>query len=108
MSETQRFQKKPVVVEAMQFDGSEESIEAIHLWSGGNLGWVGGGDRPIEDAFVSTLEGDMSFGEGDWIVRGVAGEFYPVKPDIFAATYVPTYWPAPAVIQDSPAAPWAS
>ncbi|MEE7714225.1 hypothetical protein V3J85_23230 [Bacillus sp. 5001] len=39
---------------------------------------------------IPTLEGVMTADEGDWIIRGVQGEFYPCKPDIFAATYEPT------------------
>lgn len=85
----QKFRKKPVVIEAVRFDGSEKSIESIHEWSNGALGWIGGRGLPIEDAFVSTLEGDMYFGPGDWIIKGVKGEFYPCKPDIFEQTYEP-------------------
>ena len=42
---------------------------------------------------IVTLEGDMLVGEGDWIIRGVKGEFYPCKPDIFAMTYEPAEAP---------------
>ena len=39
--------------------------------------------------FIRTLEGEMTATQGDWIIKGVKGEFYPCKPDIFAATYEP-------------------
>ena len=42
---------------------------------------------------VSTLEGPLHISEGDWIIRGVKGEYYPCKPDIFAATYDPVEYP---------------
>lgn len=43
----------------------------------------------IVEAIISTLEGTMTASNGDWIIRGVKGELYPCKPDIFAATYEP-------------------
>ena len=43
--------------------------------------------EPFEALEIVTLEGTMYASPGDWIIRGVAGEFYPCKPDIFAATY---------------------
>lgn len=63
------------------------------------LDWMDevGSDRPVERVSVTrgefitiaTLEGDMTASAGDWIIRGVKGKFYPCKPDIFDATYVP-------------------
>ena len=84
-----RFRKKPVVIEAMQLpdeyeDASEELIEFLH--SAGPdviMSDYGGG---VE---IHTLEGVMRGDPGDWIIKGVKGEFYPCKPDIFAATYEP-------------------
>lgn len=96
-----KFRKKPVVIEAMQWDGSRASIEAICRWAN---------DVPISDAqevvdeepwidytfaapddvsnvLCHTLEGPLNVSVGDWIIRGVQGEFYPCKPDIFDATY---------------------
>ncbi len=91
----QRFRKKPVEIEATQFDGTVESANQI-------LGWIGsnGADakrihttQPERGIAIATLEGDMHASSGDWIIRGVKGEFYPCKPDIFEATYdsVPTW-----------------
>lgn len=85
MSSPQRFRKKPVVIEAMRYD-SAESCVAIHRWMGDDehtlspdCGWV--------SFAIDTLEGQMEATIGDWIIKGVAGEFYPCKPDIFEATY---------------------
>jgi hypothetical protein len=74
-----RYRKKPVEVEAVRWDGgNEHEMEAFIAcrW------WLDDGD-----IYIGTLEGDMRATEGDWIIRGVQGEFYPCKPDIFEATY---------------------
>ena len=75
-----QFRKKPVVIEARQFS---EIVDGSVLCS-----WCGGSNdkRPVEIQIV-TLEGTMTAEIGDWIIKGVKGEFYPCKPDIFAATY---------------------
>lgn len=77
-----KFRKKPVVIEAKQFFGDPNLQECLD-WIGGNCG---GDDTRI---VIQTLEGDMTASKGDWIIRGVKGEFYPCKPDIFEATYEP-------------------
>lgn len=86
-----RYRKKPVVIEAVQFDGTKESANQL-------LGWIGsnGADakrahrtKPGHGLIIGTLEGDMSVSCGDFVIKGVQGEFYPCKPDIFAATYEP-------------------
>jgi len=73
-----RYRKKPVVIEAIQFDGNFDEVEAFV-----------GGDAEFRDGqlVIATLEGAMRADPHDWIIRGVKGEFYPCKPDIFAATY---------------------
>jgi hypothetical protein len=85
------FRKKPVVVEAVKWMGNNsDEIEAflsLGPYSAG--GYVKG--RYVD---IGTLEGLMVASPGDWIIRGVKGEFYPCKPDIFAATYEPVD-PAP-------------
>lgn len=86
------FQKKPVVVEAMQWDGSTDCILAIQEFMGVDelrvrvapRGREQEGDRIV----IHTLEGDMEASVGDWIIKGVADEVYPCKPHIFAATYL--------------------
>lgn len=80
-----KYRKKPVVIEAVHFDGSYKCfIEDIEPFIG---------DRDICSNFVldrfwiKTLEGTHTATAGDWIIKGVKGEFYPCKPDIFEATY---------------------
>lgn len=80
-----KFRKKPVEIEAMQT--TEDTAHDVLAWirSGGGKGNLlvrGGLD-------IRTLEGVMRADPGDWIIRGLQGEFYPCKPDIFAATYEP-------------------
>lgn len=78
-----KFRKKPVVIEAMQWDGSATSANAIAKWV--DQPWGVDPSRTVLE--VPTLEGLMQASKGDWIIRGVKGEFYPCKPDVFAATY---------------------
>jgi hypothetical protein len=79
-----KFRKKPVVVEAMQFDGGEETQRAIVNWANGAVEGMFS-DHAI--LHIYTREGTMTAEPGDWIIRGVKGELYPCKPDIFEATY---------------------
>lgn len=77
-----KFRKKPVVIEAVQFSGDIQSLDALHIPElHQSLG--------SNDCQIPTLEGVMTANPGDWIIRGVKGEFYPCKPDIFDATYEP-------------------
>lgn len=84
------YRKKPVVVEARQFtvplDGDETSNKALAAWCGGVLVSMVDGTKCIA---VSTLEGVMRATYGDYIIKGVQGEFYPCKPSIFEETYEP-------------------
>lgn len=77
------FRKKPVVIEAVQFDGSYESRIKLLKWAGPVAVYY----RHTNALAILTLEGSMTVSPGDWVIRGVAGEFYPCKPDIFEATY---------------------
>lgn len=81
----QSFRKKPVVIEAMQV--TRESLADAAEWCNAASYW--GGSAPEPAVFIGTLEGEMRADLGDWIIRGVAGEFYPVKPGIFQETYEP-------------------
>jgi hypothetical protein len=83
-----KFRKKPVVIEAWPnvapySNHPEWLLDAVNdgtmWWSGGERGYF----------TIKTLEGEMRADYGDWIIRGVKGELYPCKPDIFAATYEP-------------------
>lgn len=78
-----KYRKKPIVVEAIQWDGKTTSaFDMYHQW---NKGWTH--DVNKGELYIATLEGVMTASKGDWIIRGVNGEFYPCKPDIFEATY---------------------
>ena len=89
-----RFRKKPVVIEAMQFSGHMEDWQRIYDFCRDAMGLsrlTGPHPRPEDDglyrASIETLEGALFVEPLDWIIRGVKGEFYPCKPEIFAETY---------------------
>ncbi len=81
-----KFRKKPVVIEAINYQ-SELGNNRIMNWlsqQGANVtDWLFF-DGEIT---IPTLEGKIKTSDGDWIIKGVKGEFYPCKPDIFEATY---------------------
>jgi hypothetical protein len=81
-----KFRKKPVVIEAIQWDGNAATANRF-------LGEAYGTDWEYavhsNNILIPTLEGLMLGNVGDWIIKGIKGEFYPCKPDIFAATYEP-------------------
>ncbi len=78
-----QYRKKPVVIEARQWE-PPSTKEKLAEW----LRWLPASAAPIGSGLsIKTLEGVMRANEGDWIIKGVAGEFYPCKPDIFEATY---------------------
>jgi hypothetical protein len=104
-----RFRKKPVEIEAIKFDGTWDSYDAVCRFMG-LPGINDGGEPGLEckvegeeevlypeityiprpvSLTIPTLEGDMEALVGDWIVRGVEGEFYPIKPSILEKTYEP-------------------
>lgn len=85
----QKFRKKPVVIEAMHFSTDNDSGECINEcvnWINSNGGRAGHDNTVIT---VATLEGEMTAQQGDWIIKGIKGEFYPCKNDVFDATYEP-------------------
>lgn len=77
-----KVRKKPVVVEAELYDGSKESIAAVLRLSEGQA-VLAYSDHLV----IKTLEGNHRANMGDWIIKGIAGELYPCKPDIFEKTY---------------------
>jgi len=87
----QKFRKKPVVIDAVQWNGSNlrEIIDFTGLhpsaqkWSWDEYGQV----VKTDGLKIFTLEGKMNADIGDYIIKGVKGEFYPCKPDVFNATY---------------------
>ncbi len=82
---TTRFRKRPVVIEAVQWTG--RNAEAIHDFMYGYSEGAIVEDLTIHTISIETLEGVMTASVGDWIIRGVKGELYPCKPDIFEVTY---------------------
>lgn len=77
-----KFRKKPVEVEAVRFEAGDTLSVLQFIGNDTQAAWAMG--HAIE---ISTLEGVMRADPGDWIIKGVKGEFYPCKPDIFEATY---------------------
>lgn len=92
------YRKKPVVIEAVLWDGSIETTKKV-------LSFLG---RPLQDSemnaynleqfvvnlrmegiLIATLEGNMKASVGDYIIKGIKGEFYPCKPEVFLASYEP-------------------
>ena len=102
----QRYRKRPVTVEAMRLDSSDPvAFAGVYRWVEDHIGSfeataVLDGRVPCPpsgvsidpangDLLIATLEGIMRAKPGDWIIRGITGEFYPCKPDIFEQTYEP-------------------
>lgn len=87
-----KYRKKPVVIEAIQWDGF--NLEEVKHFVGASLvydiydtAWEVGKAPPKVNMKIKTLEGEMQVSKGDYIIKGVQGEFYPCKPDIFEQTY---------------------
>ena len=80
-----QYRKKPVVIEAAIFCGTLENAEQIIRWSNKEVSMTE--DGILDRLVIKTLEGEMTASVGDYIIRGVNGEFYPCKPDIFSKTY---------------------
>lgn len=78
-----RFRKKPVEIEAVQWTGS--NADEVFGFCNGKISW----GAIIGTLDIRTLEGIMTANENDWIIKGIHGEFYPCKPDIFEKTYEP-------------------
>lgn len=82
------FRKKPVVIEAIKYQaeiGNNRIMNWLAQQGASIMGWL----FLNGEITIPTLEGNMKASDGDWIIRGVNGEFYPCKPDIFEKTYEP-------------------
>ena len=90
-----QYRKKPIVIEAYQFhnrvctpeDRPDWILEAV---ADKRIQFQPANDRagvPFDRLMIPTLEGIMEAHPGDWIIKGIKGELYPCKPDIFSATY---------------------
>lgn len=81
-----KFRKKPIEIEAILVEISYKNLDEI-------ISFVGSDNicpierRPNYTLKIKTLEGNMAVNYGDWIIRGINGEYYPCKPDIFKKTY---------------------
>jgi hypothetical protein len=76
-----KYRKKPVVIEAVQFTGKNDAEV---------MAFCPIARDPVDkkpNLIIPTLEGEHLCSVGDWVIKGVAGEFYPCKPDIFERTY---------------------
>lgn len=87
-----KYRKKPVEIEAVRWTGN--NFEEIRQFVGQDAkiiyhdtAWEAGARPVVAVLSIHTLEGDMMAEHGDYIIKGVNGEFYPCKPDIFAKTY---------------------
>jgi len=80
MNEVKRYTKKPVVIEAIQL--TPNTVDKCVAFCGGKIK-----AHPMVGVVVETLRGNMTADVGDFIIKGIKGEFYPCKPDIFEATY---------------------
>lgn len=73
------YRKRPIIIQAFQL--TELNIDEIRSWCNGRTGDV------IDGITIPTMEGDMIASNNDYVIKGIKGEFYPCKPDIFEATY---------------------
>jgi len=81
-----RYRKKPVVIEAVQYDGNFRCLDIFSINDVGKF-IIGYEDDGSPYLIVPTLEGGHKCSKGDYIIRGIKGEYYPCKPDIFEMTY---------------------
>lgn len=77
-----KYRKKPVVIEAIKWKGQNHN-EVFEFCGNDNFYF----SDNQKDLFIPTLEGEMKANIGDFIIKGINGEFYPCKPDIFEKTY---------------------
>lgn len=79
-----KFKKKPIVIDAVRWNGHNVEEVGRFMYGEADINL----DNPLEpDLLIHTIEGIMRANPGDWIIKGIAGEFYPCKTDIFEATY---------------------
>lgn len=82
-----KYRKKPVVIEALQL--TTDNGGDVARWCGGTLRGGPEGGSKGGSVLIDTLEGRMTADPGDYVIRGIKGEHYPCKPDVFEATYEP-------------------
>ncbi len=87
-----KYRKKPIVIEAIQWTGSnlneiKEFVGEALIYDIVDTAWKAGKGAPHVNMQIKTLEGNHKCTKGDYIIKGIKGEFYPCKPDIFEMTY---------------------
>ena len=82
-----QFRKKPVIIEAEQWDGTYSCAMKIQEELGVDTSGMRWTNEDVRQWIIYTLEGNHEVTKGDWIIKGVKGECYPCKPDIFEMTY---------------------
>lgn len=82
-----KYRKRPVLVEAVQFTGSNDNVSELFDLGMNSVRTEQLGIDGAPTLLIETLEGTMTAQPGDYIIKGVKGEFYPCKPDIFETTY---------------------
>lgn len=83
-----KFRKKPVVIDAVQFLGTPASANGVFdAFDIPGAKFTPTDSLEVGVILIPTMEGEMMASAGDWIIKGVKGEFYPCKPDIFVSTY---------------------
>jgi len=84
-----QYRKKPIVIEAEQWNG--DNVTEILNFGNSGISPLWGDDFKVDNktkqVIILTPEGYVFASKGDWIIKGIKGEFYPCKPDIFEATY---------------------
>lgn len=81
-----KYRKKPVVIEAIQWNGANYLLPQTEFMKGSGA-YLDKSRNQIGEIVINTLEGEMRAQPGDYIIKGIKGEFYPCKPDIFDNTY---------------------
>jgi hypothetical protein len=81
------YKKKPIVIQAVQF--TEKNISDVLMFTGPSNVYLtmDPENKKVNCYMVKTLEGPLKISEHDYVIKGIQGEFYPCKPDIFKATY---------------------
>lgn len=82
-----KYRKKPVVIEALQFNDEVKTLQCLSKFINNQDLVVNYSNKDNPKIKIETLEGIMEASVGDYIIKGVNGEFYPCKPDIFEKTY---------------------
>lgn len=108
MTEPRKFQKRPIVIEAVRLDGYGAFVRAVSWINGhGGKARLSSGPDSSDVLLIDTLEGTMEANEGWYVIKGIKGEFYPCDPDVFVKSYddvpAPDVMSGPAASQIIPA-----